>query len=37
MLEPYQREALESAIAEFTEAMEYSLDFSFAGHNLGNL
>jgi len=37
MLEPYQREALAAALAELKEAMEYSLDFSFAGHNLGNL
>ncbi len=37
MLEPYQREALEEALREFQEAMEYSLDFSFAGFNLGNL
>ena len=37
LFEPYQREALEEAIAEYEEAMEYSLDFSFAGHNLGNL
>jgi tetratricopeptide (TPR) repeat protein len=33
----YQRDALAAAVAEYTEAMEYSLDFAFAGHNLGNL
>jgi tetratricopeptide (TPR) repeat protein len=37
MLKAYQREALRKALAEYVEAMEYSLDFSFAGHNLGNL
>jgi tetratricopeptide (TPR) repeat protein len=33
----YQREALEETLVEYEKAMEYSLDFSFAGHNLGNL
>jgi len=37
MLQPYQRDALQEALAEYKEAMEYSLDFAFAGHNLGNL
>ncbi len=37
MLKTYQREALRETLAEYVEAMKYSLDFSFAGHNLGNL
>jgi tetratricopeptide (TPR) repeat protein len=37
LLKPYQREAYEEARREYREAMEYSLDFSFAGMNLGNL
>jgi tetratricopeptide (TPR) repeat protein len=37
LFEPYQQEALEGATAEYRQAMEYSLDFAFAGHNLGNL
>ncbi len=37
LLKPYQKEALERTLREYEEAMEYSLDFSFAGHNLGNL
>jgi len=37
LLKPYQREALAEALGDYTRAMEYSLDFSFAGHNLGNL
>jgi predicted CXXCH cytochrome family protein len=37
ILRDYQREALEEALSEFEKAMEYSLDFSFAGFNLGNL
>jgi tetratricopeptide (TPR) repeat protein len=37
LLEPYQREALAETLAEYRRAMEYSLDFAFAGHNLGNL
>ena len=37
LLKSYQREALAKALDEYTEAMAYSLDFSFAGHNLGNL
>jgi predicted CXXCH cytochrome family protein len=36
-LETYQREALEKNIVAFKQAMEYSLDFAFAGLNLGNL
>jgi len=36
-LKPYQREALASTLTEYRKAMEYSLDFAFAGHNLGNL
>jgi predicted CXXCH cytochrome family protein len=37
MLKPYQRDALQEAVHEYEAAMEYSLDFAFAGHNLGNL
>ncbi len=37
LFRPYQQEALAETIAEYQKAMEYSLDFSFAGHNLGNL
>ncbi|MBE0593240.1 MAG: tetratricopeptide repeat protein, partial [Gemmatimonadales bacterium] len=37
MLKPYQREALAEGLAEYERTMVYSLDFSFAGHNLGNL
>jgi tetratricopeptide (TPR) repeat protein len=37
LLQPYQRQALASAIGEYEQAMQYSLDFAFAGHNLGNL
>lgn len=36
-MKPYQRVALDEALKEHIEAMQYSLDFSFAGHNLGNL
>ena len=32
-----QRKAFASALAEYTAAMQYSLDFAFAGHNLGNM
>ncbi len=37
LLRPYQQEALAETLAEYREAMGYSLDFSFAGFNLGNL
>ena len=37
LLKAYQREALGEALAEYRVAMEHSLDFAFAGHNLGNL
>lgn len=37
MLKPYQQEALATALADYVRAMEYSLDFSYAGHNLGLL
>jgi len=37
LFKPYQRAALEEALAEYEAAMSYSLDFAFAGHNLGNL
>jgi tetratricopeptide (TPR) repeat protein len=37
LLKPYQRKALDGALTDYRRAMEYSLDFSFAGHNLGNL
>jgi tetratricopeptide (TPR) repeat protein len=36
-LQPYQSEALASGLAEYREAMEYSLDFAASAHNLGNL
>jgi tetratricopeptide (TPR) repeat protein len=37
LLKSYQLEALAEALTEYRKAMEYSLDFAFAGHNLGNL
>jgi predicted CXXCH cytochrome family protein len=37
LMKPYQREALADALSDYRKAMEYSLDFAFAGHNLGNL
>jgi predicted CXXCH cytochrome family protein len=37
LLEPYQREARAKGLAEYRSAMAHSLDFAFAGHNLGNL
>jgi len=37
LLKPYQREAIAETLAEYRKAMEHSLDFAFAGHNLGNL
>jgi tetratricopeptide (TPR) repeat protein len=37
LFKPYQQEAFDDALAEYVTAMEYSLDFAFAGHNLGNL
>jgi tetratricopeptide (TPR) repeat protein len=37
LFKPYQSEALEKSIADYENAMKHSLDFSFAGHNLGNL
>jgi tetratricopeptide (TPR) repeat protein len=37
LLQPYQQEALSTALADYVKAMEYSLDFSYAGHNLGLL
>jgi tetratricopeptide (TPR) repeat protein len=37
LLRPYQQEALATATADYVAAMEHSLDFSFAGHNLGLL
>ncbi len=37
MLEPYQQEALAAGLEQYEQTMAYSLDFSFAGHNLGNL
>jgi predicted CXXCH cytochrome family protein len=36
-LKPYQRQALTDATTEYVGAMKYSLDFAFAGFNLGNL
>jgi tetratricopeptide (TPR) repeat protein len=37
LLQPYQQEALATALADYVKAMEYSLDFSASGHNLGLL
>jgi predicted CXXCH cytochrome family protein len=37
LLKPYQQQALDQALSEYINAMTYSLDFAFAGHNLGNL
>jgi len=37
LLKPYQRDALAEGLKEYEESMAYSLDFSFAGFNLGNL
>ncbi|UCF67810.1 MAG: tetratricopeptide repeat protein, partial [Acidobacteriota bacterium] len=37
LLKPYQQEMFDEVLAEYVKAMEYSLDFSFAGLNLGNL
>jgi len=37
LLKPYQQDALQTALADYVKAMEYSLDFSYAGHNLGIL
>jgi len=37
LLKDYQREALAEALEEYIESTTYSLDFAFAGHNLGNL
>ncbi len=37
MLQVYQQEQLAAALEEYEWTMAYSLDFSFAGHNLGNL
>jgi tetratricopeptide (TPR) repeat protein len=37
MLKPYQRQALAQGLEEYERIMAYSLDFAFAGHNLGNL
>jgi len=37
LLKPYQRERLATVIEEHVADMTYSLDFAFAGHNLGNL
>ena len=37
LFKPYQAEALDEVVAEYVSSMEYSLDFAFAGHNLGNL
>ena len=37
LLKPYQLEARAEALAEYEQAMSHSLDFAFAGHNLGNL
>jgi len=37
LFKPYQAEALDEVVAEYISSMEYSLDFAFAGHNLGNL
>jgi predicted CXXCH cytochrome family protein len=37
MLQPYQQVQRTTALEEYERTMAYSLDFSFAGHNLGNL
>jgi predicted CXXCH cytochrome family protein len=37
LLKPYQLDALRANLIAYRKAMEYSLDFSHAGHNLGNL
>ena len=37
LLKPYQREDFTRALAEYTDAMAYSLDFASSGFNLGNL
>jgi len=37
LLQPYQQEALATALTDYREAMRHSLDFAFAAHNLGNL
>ena len=37
LLKPYQRDARTADLAEYERAMAHSLDFAFAGHNLGNL
>jgi tetratricopeptide (TPR) repeat protein len=37
LFKPYQLEVLEATLAEYEDVMEYSMDFAFAGHNLGNL
>jgi tetratricopeptide (TPR) repeat protein len=37
LLKPDQRKKLPEVLAEYETAMAYSLDFSFAGFNLGNL
>jgi len=37
LLKPYQREQLAKVIVEHVADMRYSMDFAFAGHNLGNL
>jgi predicted CXXCH cytochrome family protein len=37
LLKPYQQDALATALADYVKAMEYSLDFSYSGHNLGLL
>ncbi len=37
MLQPYQQAQRVTALEEYERTMAYSLDFSFAGHNLGNL
>jgi len=37
LFKPYQLEAYREVFDEYVETMEYSLDFAFAGLNLGNL
>ncbi len=37
MLQPYQQAQRTAALEEYARTMAYSLDFAFAGHNLGNL
>jgi tetratricopeptide (TPR) repeat protein len=37
LFRPYQLDVYRDVLQEYRETMEYSLDFAFAGYNLGNL